>query len=123
MSFKNIEIYYLSTMFGNYYELVDAYKKCFKLKNLSDTHKKLIGIILVLSDNINDISILEQIYSTFSSSHNPMGTKYGQLLLKRLHVRHTTMSIGDIIRIDNNFYLVDFEDFQKLPLLSNPITT
>ena len=50
----------------------------------------------------------------YGGKKNPLATPAGQAHIRSLGVRHTSMSVGDIIRFGKNFYIVADHGFKKI---------
>ena len=65
-----------------------------------------------------DKEICERLYSILNRDYeHPLGTKKKQESLKDNKVHHTSMSVGDFIKINNSFYIcksIGFEFFGKI---------
>ena len=63
---------------------------------------------------VNDIDIyLEHIFELFNSDNNPLSAPKYQTIIKNLKA-HTSMSVGDVIQVDDNYYVVDGLGFKEL---------
>jgi hypothetical protein len=62
---------------------------------------------------------LETIFADFNCDDNPLATKDGQCVLQSLGVRHTSMSVGDIIRVGDEYHIVCNEGFALVILLED----
>lgn len=63
---------------------------------------------VILNNNINNY--LEKIFQKFNSNENPLiGSK-----LIREKVKHTSMSVGDVIELNNIMYVVTFCGFKEI---------
>jgi len=61
---------------------------------------------------------LEKIFFKYNQySINPLATPKGQSILKGKGIRHTSMSVGDVIRVEKQYYIVAGEGFSKLKLV------
>lgn len=55
--------------------------------------------------------LLDIVYADFNCEDNPLTKKEGQKKLKELGVRHTSMSVGDIIKYGDNYHIVAIDGF------------
>ena len=60
-------------------------------------------------------SFLDMIFSRFNDESNPLSTKECQEKIKEKN-SHTSMTVGDIIKIDNEYYIVASMGFKKLSM-------
>lgn len=56
---------------------------------------------------------LENIFEKFNSEENPLSTPEYQDKIKSL-LTHTSMSVGDVVQIDDSYYVVSVIGFKKL---------
>ncbi|ARF12179.1 hypothetical protein Klosneuvirus_3_314 [Klosneuvirus KNV1] len=56
------------------------------------------------TDNVNEF--LENLFHRFNSDENPLATKEYQDKIEKLQA-HTSMSMGDVIKINDTHYIVD----------------
>ena len=56
-------------------------------------------------------------YNNYVSNPYSNSNDKGQIIIKKLKVRHTSMMVGDIIEIDNTYYMVSSEGFIKVIIL------
>jgi len=63
------------------------------------------------TDNISDF--LENLFHRFNSEENPLSTKEYQDKIEKLQA-HTSMSMGDIIKINDAYYMVDGNGFKEM---------
>ena len=78
--------------------------------------KKLPKKEIVKKDITKREEILEGLFNKYNMyATNPYSNENdpGQKTLKRLKIRHTSMMIGDIIEIDNTYYIVATDGFLK----------
>jgi|18_taG_2_1085343.scaffolds.fasta_scaffold14868_3 hypothetical protein len=62
-----------------------------------------------------DKEICERLYSILNRDYeHPLGTKKIQDRLKDNKVHHTSMSVGDVIKINNSFYICRKMGFSKI---------
>jgi len=87
----------------------------FKRKFFNQYWKKL-----PIEENIDNTKFpisaneLERLFEKYNLSDNPYMNKKGQQTLKRLGLRHTSMSVGDVIQIGGDFYIVAMIGFRKI---------
>lgn len=105
-----IKIYYYNDHFiakNIYYlfgEIPDNFRNNhFNEKNYSHVHS---GVILQHDDNIHET--LEKIFELFNSAENPL---YHKVVDTRTH---TSMSICDIILLNNKYYIVSSIGFKEI---------
>ena len=90
-----------------------------KVINISDTQFKKYWVKMPITENIIGPYIKDKIYAKYNMYHsNPYSDENdpGQKILKKLGVKHTTMMIGDIIEINNTYYIVKGTGFGKLSI-------
>lgn len=88
---------------------------------ITDTQFKKHWKKLPIKERVSkDIKKREEVLEVLFSKYNMYATNPysnendpGQKTLKRLKVRHTTMMIGDVIEIDNSYYIVTTDGFLK----------
>jgi hypothetical protein len=85
--------------------------KCFMRKHYKQVYVEDNNIYLPSPD------LLDTIFADFNCEDNPLATKEGQQKLKELEVRHTSMSVGDIIQIADEYHIVANNGF----ILVNPV--
>ena len=56
---------------------------------------------------------LEKIFRKFNSRENPLSTRDNQEKIKSLET-HTSMSVGDVIQINDKYYSVSGEGFHQV---------
>ena len=59
---------------------------------------------------------LEAIFALFNLGNNPLATPRGQDRIRRLGVGHTSISVGDIVKVDGNYYYCDKVGWKKMRL-------
>jgi hypothetical protein len=87
-------------------------------KTLQEFHwnyTKVYSISIVKKRMKND-TILNNLYERFNTSANPLSTPDSQQMLRAENVRHTSMSMGDIIKINSSYFIVRSIGFKKLKL-------
>lgn len=62
---------------------------------------------------------LEELFARFNSNKNPLSSTEGQRLLKEMDVHHTSMSIGDMVRIGKDYYVVCLVGFRKAEFIKS----
>lgn len=77
------------------------------MESMKYTHKKL-------PIEINTTDNLETVFIMFNSPSNPLSSKYYQNWMKENEIYHTSMSVGDIIKIDDEFFVCDRVGWKKL---------
>lgn len=92
-----------------------------QILHISDTEFDKNWTRLPVKEEIGEIEdineSLEEIYRKYNlSSLNPYSNDPGQKILRNLNVRHTSMMMGDIIEIDNTYYLVVSTGFLQVSI-------
>ena len=65
-------------------------------------------------DTINNtVEYLENLFKKFNSNENPLSNEEYQTKIKESKC-HTSMSTGDVIQIDDDFYVVGGTGFKKI---------
>jgi hypothetical protein len=60
---------------------------------------------------------LEFLFKKFNLPEiNPLSTEVGQNKLRALGVKHTSMSVGDIVKNEKGYWIVDNMGFRKIKL-------
>ncbi|AAV51045.1 hypothetical protein [Acanthamoeba castellanii mimivirus] len=57
--------------------------------------------------------ILELIFEKFNNTDNPLKSLDNQKIIRNNKL-HTSMSVDDIVKIDNNYYIVDIIGFKSI---------
>jgi len=69
--------------------------------------------ILELNDDKD--FVLDKIFSLFNHySTNPMSREEAQQWIRNNNVSHTSMSIGDVVALDDEYYVCDTEGWTKI---------
>lgn len=101
------DIYYVRPEFGRDFRFGDF--SAFDHNDLLKTHKFLTSRNVLT----NDTEALEELYEGFQAENwSPNGEARG--LIQMLGLEHTSMSIGDLIVLDTNMYIVDSVGFKKV---------
>ena len=61
----------------------------------------------------NVMIFLEEMFAKFNSEENPLSALKYQKKIKEM-LAHTSMNVGDVIQIDNDYYVVKGMGFKKL---------
>lgn len=64
--------------------------------------------------NKSTYNVLDAIFDMFNRESNPLSTDAGQERIRTMNASHTSMSVGDIIKIRKTCYMVAGEGFKKL---------
>lgn len=57
----------------------------------------------------------EELFVMYNRDYtNPLATSQGQQLIRSLGVRHTSMSVGDIVKVRNFYYIAAGEGFKRV---------
>lgn len=78
---------------------------------------KKYWVLLPKTELISDKNIKDKIFYKYNRySQNPYSDENdpGQSILKGLDVRHTTMMIGDVMKVNNIHYIVTIDGFARL---------
>ena len=62
----------------------------------------------------NEEIVPDDFFSKFNNGTNPLATPEGQRFIKENGVRHTSMSIGDIIEVEGLPYICDCEGWTRI---------
>lgn len=65
----------------------------------------------ISTDNI--FEYLEELFTLFNSDDNPLSTTECQKFIRE-NKSHTSMSVGDVISIDGDYYIVDGMGFKSI---------
>ena len=81
--------------------------------------RKMAEVNVSDNDAKNDISgLLEHLWGQFNDdgygAKNPLATPQGQAKVKASGTHHTSMSIGDVIKVGTNYYIAVSVGFAKL---------
>ncbi len=57
--------------------------------------------------------LLNSLFSLFNSDQNPLGSPEGQALIEELHA-HTSMAAGDVISVNDTYYVVAGRGFHPM---------
>jgi len=71
----------------------------------------------VASLEVKDSSVesLELLFARFNDDrNNPLATVAGQSKIRSLGVGHTSMSVGDVVRVDGKYFMVVDDGFDSL---------
>lgn len=60
--------------------------------------------------------ILELIFEKFNNTDNPLKSLDNQKII-RSNKLHTSMSVDDIVKIDNDYYIVDIIGFKSISVI------
>ena len=60
---------------------------------------------------------LERIFSGFNLSTNPLGTKKMQQWIREHDVAHTSMSVGEIVKVDGEWWYCADVGWEKMELI------
>ncbi|AZL89600.1 hypothetical protein QKC54_gp0925 [Megavirus baoshan] len=109
---SRIEIYYYQRKNTEceIYSFIHSTKHYIKIFSY-DTNEKLFGQHI--------IEHLDDVFEKFNNYHNPLNKKELQKKVKKYHT-HTSMSVDDIIKIDDSYFLVTDFGFDVIDL--NKIT-
>lgn len=75
---------------------------------------------LPIKEEIKNLNDLEKIYAKYNNySSNPYSSDNdpGQPVIKKLGVRHTSMSIGDAVKVEGKYFIVCGIGFKRLELI------
>lgn len=82
-------------------------------------YKSIYDEILPNNINLNNeneiMDYIENLFFTFNSDNNPLSSPNIQKKLKEFN-SHTSMSMGDIVQINNDYYMVAGVGFNKITL-------
>jgi len=82
---------------------------------LGQTHRLVLNDTYTFDDEDTVSSQLEQLFLRFNQQGNPLTTpERQQLLSELLEVPHTSMSVGDVIRIGRRYYAVEGVGFSEI---------
>jgi hypothetical protein len=59
---------------------------------------------------------LEKIFTEFNLSRNPLGTQENQKMLREKGVSHTSMSVGDLVKVNSSWWYCDDAGWTELEL-------
>lgn len=71
---------------------------------------------ILRSHEATALHLCDRYWVTFNQDPNPLLSESGKLTLRKLGVRHMSMSIGDIIEVDGRMYWAASVGFEKLDL-------
>lgn len=76
--------------------------------------KDYYRLIYEKNDTVTEIDqYLNSLFELFNSEHNPLCRQKYQNLIKNLN-SHTTMGVGDVVRINDQYYIVASFGFEKI---------
>lgn len=83
--------------------------------NLNDLNTYYVNVYdEPLNINMDNDNILNDLFELFNSeTENPLSSIEYQNKIKQYHT-HTSMSVGDIIKLNNDYYVVAIRGFTKL---------
>jgi len=70
--------------------------------------------VLPIQENITSTSDIEEIFTKYNIN-NPYANPEGQRIIKEYNT-HTSMSVGDIIKVGSRYYIIAGEGFKKVVL-------
>lgn len=116
-----IKIYYPSFLNNiplNTYISIKLFPQSIINKNYIEKYYKCVYEInyeyfFDLSNEKNIMNYLEELLSLFNSKNNPLSSKENQDKIKSLK-SHINMTVGDIIQINDLFYIVTDKEFYKI---------
>ena len=106
-----VEIFYFKKGSRFRFGFADAPKtmKDFMKDYVKVWSKDLVGLGL-------EDGILDGLFSKFNLGNNPLSTPENQEMLRNKNVRHTSMSVGDVIKLGNVYYYCDNEGWERIEL-------
>lgn len=111
-----MEIYYYTYQIYNseYYNQITRHENI-NMDILKKYYVKVYYIddVLVNSKNENIKNILEEYFALFNSEENPLTDKQNEIIQWNTH---TSMNVGDIIKIGNIYYMVSYMGFNQLKI-------
>ena len=80
-------------------------------------YKRNWRAIYTLPVSSNRKAEMEKIFSLLNSPSNPLSSRENQNFIREKGLRHTSMSVGDIIRIQYRYYIVANSGFLRLRIV------
>lgn len=106
----NIEIYYPT----NIQSFVDTFGSKYPKVSITDIDIHYFKIYeFNKNENVTIDSYLDELFALFNNDENPLSEKYYQEIIINNKL-HTSMSMGDVIKINNEYYIVCGIGFKKL---------
>jgi hypothetical protein len=94
------------------YNILFGNVKNISTRDIDSTYVNVYELSNVILDN-NVENYLEDLFKLFNSGDNPLCSNEKQSLIQKSK-SHTSMSVGDVVCIDENYYMVCPTGFKKI---------